>query len=154
MVARLQVNASVGRTIRKGGQVAAKSDAIPAGSRVLVGAPAKPMSVDVSGAIARLIASLPAVAEAHLPQLYIRGQIDPPAQVLVVVAAPGADEGALLRQIGAEMAGILPSGMHIDAFPLPQDSPLLPGVRRAGCQIAGPDPSPSSADHRPWWRFW
>jgi len=58
---------------------------IPAGAQVYIGPPAKPIPKQLSDAIGTELGKIPDVLEAHLLMVYMKGQIDPPAQVLVVV---------------------------------------------------------------------
>ena len=58
---------------------------IPAGTNVYIGPPAKPIPKQLSDAIGTELGKIPDILEAHLPMVYIKGQIDPPAQVLVIV---------------------------------------------------------------------
>jgi len=58
---------------------------IPAGTTYYIGSPAKPIPKQISDAIGTALGKIPEIVEAHLPMVYIKGQIDPTAQVLVVV---------------------------------------------------------------------
>ena len=122
---------------------------IEAGTRVLIGAPARPMPRAQSAAIAGLLKQVPGVVEAHLPQVYAPGAMDEPSQVLVVVLRPGADADATLHAINCDLARLLTEDSHLDILPVAGDSGLLKGVRAVGCQILG---EPRGA--KPWWKFW
>src|SRR5215469_6049168 len=58
---------------------------IPAGTSVYIGPPAKPIPKEISDAIGAALGKIPEILEAHLPMVYIKGHVDPPAQVLVIV---------------------------------------------------------------------
>src|SRR4029077_11959701 len=63
---------------------------LPAGTQAYIGAPARPMNRVLSRTIGTALGKIPEIKEAHLPQVYIKGKIDPPAQILVVVIEEGA----------------------------------------------------------------
>ena len=107
---------------------------IPAGATVWLGAPAKPMSKSISDAIARLVSAIPGVIEAHLPQCFIAIAMKTPAQVLVLVAESHNFE-RILGIIGGQLTRILPTGMHLDIWPMEKSHVSLSTVRNAGCQI-------------------
>lgn len=123
-----------------------RSIKIPAGAEVFMGAPAEPMRPSLSAALGRAVSKVPSIVEAHLPQCYVPGSIAPPAQVLVIVTTPGGEDAAL-RGVESALAGILPEQLILDVWPLTPDHSLLPTVRAAGCQIAGP------ASSRSRWKF-
>jgi hypothetical protein len=58
---------------------------IPAGTTAYIGPPAKPIPKQISDAIGLELGKIPGILEAHLPMVYIKGMIDPPAQILAVV---------------------------------------------------------------------
>lgn len=71
---------------------------VPAGAKILLGAPARPTERARSEALARLVASVGGVVEAHLPQCLVVGLMEMPAQVLVVVLESGSDPVAVLER--------------------------------------------------------
>ena len=122
---------------------------IEAGTQILIGAPARPMPSAQSAAIAAVLAKVPGVVEAHLPQVYAPGAMDEPAQVLVVVLRPGADTDATLHAINCDLARLLTEDSRLDIFPVAGDSGMLRDVRAVGCQILG-----EKRGEKPWWKFW
>ncbi|HEX8162689.1 MAG TPA: enhanced serine sensitivity protein SseB C-terminal domain-containing protein [Pyrinomonadaceae bacterium] len=122
---------------------------IEAGTQILIGAPARPMPSAQSAAIAAVLAKVPGVVEAHLPQVYAPGAMTEPAQVLVVVLGPGADADATLDAINCDLARLLTEDSRLDIFPVASDSGILKDVRAVGCRILGEARGP-----KPWWRFW
>src|SRR5215467_7513996 len=80
---------------------------IPGGTPVYIGPPAKPIPKQISDAIGTALGKIAEIEEAHLPMVYIKGHIDPPAQVLVVVL----DEHSPSPQvrIAETLAGVLPT---------------------------------------------
>lgn len=58
---------------------------IPGGTTIYIGPPAKPIPKQVSDAIGAALGQIAEIEEARLPMVYIKGHVDPPAQVLVVV---------------------------------------------------------------------
>jgi hypothetical protein len=122
---------------------------IEAGTQILIGAPARPMPNAQAAAIAAMLARVPGVVEAHLPQVYAPGAMSEPAQVLFVVLGPGADTDATLGAIHCDLARLLTADSRLDIFPVASDSGILKDVRAVGCRILG---DPHGA--KPWWRFW
>src|SRR5437870_4524678 len=104
--------------------------AVKAGSQMLIGAPAIPMPAERSAAIGRLIASVPEIVEAHLPQCYIAGHTPKSAQVLFVVF-PKTILHSAMQKIGAGLTTILPAGEFLDMLPITLTSDLLETVRGA-----------------------
>jgi len=118
---------------------------IAGGTRNYFGAPATPMPGDRSAAIADLVARVPGVVEAHLPQCFIEGE--PGArQVLAIVVSTKEEIPRVCNAIGHGLKGILPEGQFLDILPFRQTS-VIPGVREARCQIY-----PSNA--KAWWKVW
>jgi hypothetical protein len=122
---------------------------------MLLGAPAQPMTKSTSDAIARLAVDTDGVSEAHLPQCFVVGVMEKPAQILVVVTVPGTNPDSILREIGDGLRTILPDGEFLDVWPVQSGNSMLNDVRGAGCEIyksvAGPN---DTADRKPWWKFW
>ena len=108
---------------------------IPAGTAVLIGAPANPMDARVSAAIGRLTASIEGVVEAHLPQMYAVKVMEKPAQVLVLLLRRDADVGKVADHLAAGLPQVLTKGVQLDIWPIPASHPLADDVRRAGCMI-------------------
>lgn len=126
-----------------------ESRELEAGTQILIGAPARAMPSAQSAAIADMLAKVPGVVEAHLPQVYAPGAMSEPAQVLVVVLRPGIDMEATLHAINCDLARLLTEDSHLDIFPVASDSGILKDVRAVGCRILG-----EAQDAKPWWKFW
>jgi hypothetical protein len=108
---------------------------IPAGVSLLIGAPAEPMSQEISTAIGKLAESIDGIVEAHLPQMFAIGVMDEPAQVLVVVISESASLGNIIDQLGVGLIDILPDGLLLDILPLGGGSTLINDIRGSGCRI-------------------
>ena len=54
-----------------------------------------------------------------------------------------------VHAITCGIAPLLTEDSHLDIFPLTEGSPMLEGVRAAGCQLLG-----ATQGARPWWKFW
>ncbi len=113
----------------------------------MLGAPAVPMPTERSAALGQLVASVPEVLEAHLPQCYAEGKMPKPAQVLFVVFAAGVSHSAMER-IGAGLLKIVPPNEFLDMWPITLRSDLLETVRGCNCRIYTRPPK------SPWWRFY
>jgi len=122
---------------------------IPAGTEILIAAPAKPMAQAQSAAIADMLARIPGVAEAHLPQLFITGVTNAPAQILALVLTPGADVQKVMGEIGCHLGAMLPEDERLDVWPLDPSNPILKSVRAVNCRILG-----NAVSAKSWWQFW
>ena len=122
---------------------------VPAGTRVLLGAPAKPMPLALSNAIADLVRSIAGVHEAYLPQCFIMDAMEAPCQVLVLVLDGTADRQRVLEQVGEGLERVLPRGMHLDIWPMVGASELLTTVRDTRTHIHC-QPPPAK---KPWWKI-
>jgi|SRR6185369_2513449 len=124
---------------------------VPAGTRVLLGAPAKPMPLALSNAIADLVRSIAGVHEAYLPQCFIMDAMEAPCQVLVLVLDGTADRRCVLEQVGEGLERVLPRGMHLDIWPMVGASELLTTVRGTRTHIhIHCQPPPAK---KPWWKI-
>ena len=115
-------------------------------THMILGAPAHPMPRERSDALAGLVASIPSAAEAHLPQCFVIGEMEKPAQVLVI-AFDSPPQHDLWQRIGVELQRILP-GDQLDVWPVTPGTSMLAAVRRVGCQIY------ARPTKKAWWRFW
>lgn len=108
---------------------------IPAGTKVLLGAPAAPLPKRISDAIGEMASRIPKLIEAHLPQCFAVGAMNAPAQILVVVVDTKGSIGVVLEAVSRRLAKILPNGMHLDVWPIDVDHPSLTAVRNTDCRI-------------------
>jgi hypothetical protein len=129
---------------------------IPAGAQVYFGAPAKPMEQGSVAAISELLKSAPETIEAHLPQCYVQGTMQEPAQILVVVFSPEADLEHLLRSLKAGIASLALPGGNLDIWQLAPSSNMLPTIRKAGCSLKSVSSVESEIHLQPKkrWKFW
>jgi hypothetical protein len=96
------------------------------------------MEPAIVAAIRRLVDNAPGIIEAHLPQVFVPGAMEAPAQVLVIVVAD-ADSQRAVDRLGSGLGSIVPRGRSIDVWPLRPGDPLLPTIRAAGCGLRSPD---------------
>lgn len=120
------------------------------GTQVIIGKPINPMPPDRSYAITKLVSSIDGILEAHLPHCFIPGMTEKPAQVLVIILKSPDLGPRVFPRIGQGLGRIIPKGEGLDIIPLELDSPLMPLVRKAGCEIFVFKEKPK----KPWWRFW
>jgi len=106
---------------------------IPGGTRIYIGPPAKPIPKEMSDAIGAALGKIAEIEEAHLPMVYIKGHIDPPAQVLVVVLDEHASSAQ--AEITETIKTVLPSGFHLDITELHPGDTNLPTIRATGTQL-------------------
>jgi len=117
------------------------------GVDVLIGAPSNPITPNATAAIVNAIAATPGIQEAHLPQVFIPGASERPAQVLILVLSGRRAMSEVMGHLGPKLHEIIPSGIYVDVWPLPRSHNVLPKVRSVGCEIW-------RAPKRPWWRVW
>jgi hypothetical protein len=108
---------------------------IPAGTKMLIGPPAKPMPSERREGIRRAVTGIPGIAEAHLPHCYAKGFVDPPAQILVLVLATEAEDSIVVSEVERRLATFLAAGISLDIFPLHDNASVLPSIRSAGCML-------------------
>ncbi|MBI1367241.1 MAG: hypothetical protein GC162_01160 [Planctomycetes bacterium] len=102
----------------------------------MVGAPQAPVPEHVLDAVRRAVEAVPQIREAHLPEVFIKGMVDPAALVLVVTLDAGADEDRVLSQIDRALHAQLPDDLDLGVWPLAADDASLPAIRSTGCQIS------------------
>ena len=115
---------------------------IPKGSRVYLGAPAKPLDESLVRRISALVANVPSVLEAHLPQCFVEDVMPRAAQILVLVVSAEDEAPELVNAVGLGLGQILPPGEHLDIWPLSIHNSLIGSVRGARCQIYGQQGEP------------
>lgn len=109
--------------------------AIPAGTRVLIGAPAHPFPYISTEAVSRIVALSDGIREAHLPLVQAVGLMPEPRHVLVIVPSRLEDSDRVVTTVGASLSTALGHGQHLDIWILSADDPLLAQVRQAGCLL-------------------
>ena len=109
------------------------------------GAPAKPMPEIMSDAIRQVVAQVPGILEAHLPQCFMEGDKEA-RQVLVVGVARRSEIPPIAQNLMGKLQLVFPPGQFIDILPF-ESGAVPPGVRQAGCQIF-------AAGKKPWWKVW
>lgn len=107
---------------------------MPAGTAVYIGPPAKPIANQVSGAIGTALGKISEILEAHLPMVYVKGYIDPPTQVLVVVLDENRRPSPQAK-IGEALRAVLPTDFHIEVTESHLGDPNLPTIRATCTQL-------------------
>jgi hypothetical protein len=122
--------------------------ALPAGTQMFFGVPAKPMPEIMADAIGQVVAQVPGIREAYLPQCFIQGDTEA-RQVLVVGVVNAQAIPKIMDDLTGKMKLVLPAQQFIDIIPFPAST--MPGdARVAECKIYGTDIGPAG----PWWKFW
>jgi hypothetical protein len=106
---------------------------LPGGTAIYIGPPAKPIPKQVSDEIGVALGKIAEIGEAHLPMIYIKGHIDPPAQVLVVVLDQNAPSPQ--AKITEALRAVLPTNAHMDITELHPGDPNLPTIRATSTQL-------------------
>ena len=118
---------------------------LKAGTSMYFGAPAKPMPETMSDAVRQVVAQVPGILEAHVPQCFIQGDKEA-RQVLVVGVARRNEIPSIARDLMGKLQLVFPPGQFIDIMPFELGA-VPDGVRKAGCQIF-------AAEKKPWWKVW
>jgi len=113
-----------------------ESHSIPAGTEILIGAPAKRMPQAQSAAIADMLARVP-------------GVMQEPSPILALILAPGADVEKVMGEVGCHLGAMLPEDERLDVWPMTGASPILKDVRAVDCRILG-----AAQPAKAWWKFW
>jgi hypothetical protein len=109
---------------------------IPKGSPVYIGAPAYPMPESLRLSLSEIVASVPAVTEAHIPQCFSPASANASAQCLVVVLDRKRDDaGQAERFVKEAVATVCPPGSFLDVWVLKPDHQFLPSIRNSNCRI-------------------
>jgi len=118
---------------------------LPSGTKMFFGAPAKPMADVMADAIGQVVAQVPGICEAYIPQCFIEGETEA-RQVLIVGVEKKEKIPEVMQDLMGKMKLVLPPSVFMDI--LPYASTELPEAARVEkCHIFG-------SPRRPWWRFW
>ena len=115
------------------------------GMTIYFGAPAKPMPEVMVDAISQVVAQVPGIVEAHLPQCFIEGDKEA-RQVLVVGVQRRSEIPEIAEALMGKLRLVFTPGQFIDILPFESGS-VPDGVRQAGCQIF-------AAKRKGWWKIW
>lgn len=104
-----------------------------AGTKLFFGIPANPMPEIMADAIGQVVAQVPGITEAYLPQCHIEGEADA-RQVLVVGVEDEDNIPGIMQDLIGKMRLVLPARQFIDILPFPT-SAMPNGARVAECKI-------------------
>jgi hypothetical protein len=121
---------------------------LKAATKMYFGAPAKPMPEIMAGGIRQVVAQVPGILEAHLPQCFMEGDKDA-RQVLVVGVERHGEIARIAQDLMGKLQLLFAPGQFIDILPF-ESGAVPPGVRQAGCQIFKAE----APDKKSWWRIW
>jgi hypothetical protein len=108
---------------------------IPEGAIVLFNRPPRPLPGYLIRCIASLIASVPGVTEAHLPQCFVAEVMSGPAQLLVLVLAVEANEREVVAAVEAGLKVFMREEQRLEIWAMPPTARRLEAVRNVGCGI-------------------
>ena len=120
---------------------------ISQGTKMFFGAPAKPMADVMVDALGQVVAQVPGICEAYIPQCFIEGDAEA-RQVLVVGVEKQERIPEVMQDLMGKMKLLLPPGVFMDILPYPT-AELPEEARVEKCRILA-----SPAKSKPWWRFW
>jgi hypothetical protein len=113
----------------------AKEIEIEAGTEILIGAPTAPLSARRVEEITGILAAEAEIREAHIAQVFIPDQIDPPVAVLFLVFADESVIEHVMDRVTRQLDEIAPPGQRINVVALEDSSDLLPAIRQADCML-------------------
>ena len=99
----------------------------------------------MSSAIAQVVAQVPGICEAYLPQCFIQGEKEA-RQILVIGVEKEEKIPDIMEQLMPKMKSLLPPNNFIDMLPY-ECGDLPEEARVQKCRIFG---SPK----KPWWKIW
>ena len=105
----------------------------PVGATAYIGPPAKPIPKELSDAIGARLGKIPEIFEAHLPMVYIKRPVDPPAQVLVIFLEENSTNTD--AKIVEVLSATLPTNSYLDFTESRPDDPNLATIRATGTQF-------------------
>ena len=116
-----------------------------AGTRLLVGAPAKPMPTDREDKLRSIVHTFPQALFAYVPQIYMRGNRPTcPSSLFVLRDEARPDLNQIMRSVVSLINVALPAGDFIDVLPVFTNDRLLPAVITSGCVLAINEPENGS----------
>ncbi|HOE26578.1 MAG: enhanced serine sensitivity protein SseB C-terminal domain-containing protein [Candidatus Aureabacteria bacterium] len=123
---------------------------IIAGTTMFFGVPAKPMPEIMADAIGQIVAQVPGIVEAYLPQCYVQG--DEAARQVLVVGVTAKDQiPAIMQHLMGKMELVMPPKQFIDILPF-QVADMPSEARVAECRVFGGSKPPERK--QPWWKLW
>jgi hypothetical protein len=117
---------------------------LKAGIKMFFGVPAKPMPEIMGDAIAQVVAQVPGIREAYLPQCFIEGDTEA-RQVLVVGVDKRDSIPEIMQDLMGKMKLLLPEGVFMDIIPYPSSS-MPQEAKVKECRIFVAEKS--------WWKVW
>jgi hypothetical protein len=109
------------------------------------GVPASPMPEIMADAIGQVVAQVPGIHEAYLPQCFIEGDKEA-RQILVIGIGKKDDIPKIMENLIGKMKLVLPENAFLDIIPYPASS-MPQGSRVEKCRIF-------LAPRKPWWKVW
>jgi hypothetical protein len=118
---------------------------VKAGATMFFGAPANPMPEIIADAISQVVAQVPGIVEAHLPQCFIEGDHEA-RQVLVIGVQSRGEIPQIAQALMGKLQLVFPPAEFIDILPF--ESGAVPAaIRQAGCRIF-------ARERKAWWKIW
>jgi hypothetical protein len=117
---------------------APRATPFPPGTRMDFSRPVQPLPGYLVRCITSVLATMPAVIEAHLPMLLLSGAgttMSKPVQVLALVPEDGANVDELIEAVRTGIARFVRDDQKIDIMTLGRTSAVLEAARKVGCQI-------------------
>ena len=103
---------------------------------VSIGVPDEPLPEKITEKIAEAIRDFHDIAFAFLPEMFIPGQMENPAPVLVIVTKQkGPKLEKLLATLRNRINGIMPDDMELDLLPIPPEHELVMPTIETGCLV-------------------
>lgn len=118
---------------------------LPASTQMFFGEPANPMHEIMANAIGQIVAQVPGIREAYLPQCFIHSDTEA-RQVLVVGVDTAQEIPKIIDDLMDKMKLILPANQFIDIMPFPV-SAMPSEARVVQCKIY-------EAKGKPSWKMW
>jgi hypothetical protein len=114
---------------------------VPAGAKIFLGAPARARDPWIVRSVTEIVAAVPDVVEAHIPQCYVPEVMERPAQVLILVITNSTAIEPSLTAVANGIRRLLPTAEHLDIWPVLPSSSIVSAVRGTGCKIFARSPA-------------
>ena len=108
-------------------------------TKILIGAPAIPVSQDLRRRISEIICNIEEIREAHLPDVITIGSGGGASRVLFLVFEQKDQISQIMDSIGPELADAGRNAEQFEVWPISQSNDLLETIRDANCVIGWRD---------------
>jgi hypothetical protein len=111
---------------------------LEADTKILIGAPAKPMSKRRKRKLSAMLGDIEEICEVHIPQIYGIGGLDKARLVLVIVIDPESAIPGVMERLSVPLNDFL-QRETLDVWPIGKSHSLIGTIREANCVVGWRD---------------